>query len=526
MVGDGVDDLVIQHVGGSVGNTVSSNPILGAMANNVNLPFTYNTSANWVHNCWTTHTSGPVAYSNVEVTFVNGINTLNSEIDAFYDFTMRCGILLNGVFYQGKVGSLTEISVSKSWGRGSFTFPTLTSIPANTTFYVTNRRVANDGGVAGSYNVITNTGGITQRQDGIISSTDNTQDFTLGVGVGYGGKNNRVTSGQVSAGGVTGVTKSAGGQNYTAALNLGPWYGPAGEGAKGATIPGSGITGYAPVSGGTYSSSVLFTPGTGHSGANPPFIFVGGVGNAGSGFGTTTAVYGPSIIMGKPASATPSVLLQGDSIMSGYGSADSTGDLNGNYGCYEQRLANGYGCFKIAVPGEAAGGWVSNNTKQLAFVDAMITRGLKISHVIIGLGVNDFLGTIGGSVLTATQGFMTSIATTWKGRGVGKIIMTTIPPYTTSSDGFVTTANQTIGNANYSLAGLVDQYNTAIKANNPVNDGVFDIRTFCQDATVTTKWRVDAFGGSTAFCLGDGIHPSMAVGIPYLTANMTIPTIS
>ncbi len=500
---------------------------LVAVANNSNFPTSFNTSASWVHNAWTTHRSGPVNYTGIEVTFLNGLLSTNSEPNAGYDFVLRCGILLNGTFYQGLCNGSAEATVSRLWGTATFTFAGLT-IPANTTFYVTNRRVASDGGAAGSYDVITNTGGITQRQDGVIAGTDNTKDFTLGVGVAFGARNNRVTNLQVNASGqVTGVTRSSAGQGYSGGLTIAGWYGPAGAGAKGATIPGSGITGYGNSSGGLYTTTSITGGGTLHSSANPPFVFVGGSGTAANGFGTGTATYGPTLIAGVPSAATPSVLGHGDSIMAGYGSVDTLGDLNANSGCYEQTLANQYGFFKLAVSGESAAGWRGNNTKQLAFIDAMIARGLKITHVILGLGVNDFLTNTNTDVVSVTQTNIAAISAIWKGRGVSKVLMTTIPPYNTAvGNNFTTVLNQTIGNINYTLGGRVDSYNTAIIGGTPANDGVIDIRTQCQDSVVTTAWRTDTYGGSTAFCGTDGIHPSMQVGIPYLLLNMTIPPIT
>lgn len=85
-------------------------------ANNCNLPTSYNTSANWVKNCWTTHISGPSGYTQVEATFVNGLVSTNSEQNAYYDFYLRAGLFLNGSFYPFLFNGSNEILVAKEWG--------------------------------------------------------------------------------------------------------------------------------------------------------------------------------------------------------------------------------------------------------------------------------------------------------------------------------------------------------------------------------------------------------------------------
>lgn len=500
------------------------------VANNCNIPTNYNTGANWVQNCWTKHRSGSAGYYAIEAVFINGLISTNSEQNAYYDFTLRAGLLVGGQFYQFLFDGQNEIMVSKNWGivvgRAS------AYIPPNTDFYITNRRVATDNGVAGSYNVITNTGGITARQDGIISGTDASKDFTLGVGVAYGAKaGTPVVNGSGVLTSIP-IDNNNRGTGYTAGVNLALWYGAAGSGQPGSEYTGSGASGYGNVSGGQLSSITLISGGTAHTQSTPPLAFIAGAGNAATGFGTNTAIYGPSLITGIPRRRAPSILLLGDSITTGYGSVDTTGDLNGSFGVYEQALVKrfGAGVHKLAVSGEGASGWIANKTQQLNFIDSQIKRGLRPSHVVIGLGVNDFNANNNSNVISSVQGYINTIANLWRNRGA-KIILTTIPPCNTTSAGsnkFTTIAEQSpalVGGsaANYQAGGRVEQYNSALLAGAIANDGIIDISSYCRDITTTSAWRVDAYGGTTAFCAADGVHPSIGVGIPYLVANMELP---
>ena len=463
---------------------------------------------------------------------MNGLISTNSEQSAYYDFTLRAGVVVNGVFTQLQFNGQTDIVISKNWGIAIG--KASVCIPPNTDFYITNRRVATDNGAAGSYNVITTTGGTTFRQDGIISGTDATKDYTMGVGIAYGAKCGTPV---ISGGLITSipVNSSSAGVGYTAGLNLYMWYGAAGSGQPAAQYSGSGVSGYGNPSGGQLSSITVSAGGTGHNSSNPPLAFVGGAGNATTGFGTNTAAYGPSLITGIPRKKNPSILLIGDSITSGYGSVDAMGDLTASFGVYEQVLVNRLGAnvHKMAVTGESGAGWNANYTQQLNFMDTHIKRGLRPSHVVIALGTNDFLTNSNTNVVSATQTNINNIANLWRARGA-KIILTTVPPNnstTATTNKFTTLAEQSptlVGGsaANFQVGGYVDQYNTALRAGAIVNSGIIDISSYCRDATTPSRWRVDTYGGATAFCATDGTHPSVGVGIPYLVANMTLPSFS
>ena len=439
---------------------------------------------------------------------------------------------MNGVFTQLQFNGQTDVVVSKNWGIA--VGKASVYIPSNTDFFITNRRVATDNGVAGSYNIITTTGGTTFRQDGIISGTDATKDYTMGVGVAYGAKCGTPV---VSSGVITSIPVDASnkGVGYTGGLNLYMWYGAAGSAQPAAQYTGSGVGGYGNPSSGQLSSITLTSGGTRHNLSSPPLAFVGGTGIATTGFGTSTATYGPSLITGIARKKSPSILLIGDSITSGYGSVDAMGDLTASFGVYEQVLVNRLGAsvHKMAVSGESGAGFVATQTQQLNFMDTHIKRGLRPNHVVIALGTNDFLTNNNSNVISVTQGYINSIANLWRARGA-KIILTTVPPNnstSSSSNKFTTLAEQSptlVGGAatNFQVGGRVDQYNSALLAGAIANNGIIDISSYCRDTTTPSRWRVDTYGGATAFCATDGTHPSVGVGIPYLVANMALPSFS
>lgn len=499
------------------------------VANNCRIPVTYSTLTSWVHNCWTKHRMGAGGCTAIQPVFLNGLISTNSEQDAYYDFTLKAGIYYKGKFTPFTFSGATSVSVSKSWGKGVCDALTLTINPGDE-FYITNRRVANDAGAAGSYNVISNTYGATAKQDGIISGTDSTKDHTLGVGLAYGAKCLPTPVINDATGAITSIIKDPNnlGTGYTGGGNLSIWYGPAGSNVPGSQNPGTGVTGYTNPSGGVLSSITVSSGGTLHRSSNPPQCFIGGAGTAATGFGTATQIYGPSAILGTPLYKMPCCLINGDSVSS-TGSVDTTGDLYSNYTFFEQALAaRGVGTMNISVTGESMAGWTANNTRQLAFIDYLRnTLGLTLDNVIVPLGINDFNSNNNSNVITATQTQLATIISTWRTRGA-KVGVVTIPPSTTSSDNWTTLANQTatlVGGAstNYASSGRVEQFNQSLLNGTVDSDFQIDASKWSRaSGSNSGKFRVDIYGGDIA-TTSDGIHYSAGAGIPFLLQNVSIP---
>ena len=524
--------LLTPHLNNLLRNNSSAGLGRVALANNCNIPLqTSGGSGSWVLNNWSTHVSGPAGYNSIQATFCNWYIFGDYEGGSGYTYILRAGIYINKTFYPFYFNGQRDISVP-SFGNG-ITDPLNLYIPPNTKFFITSRRVAADGGAAGSYNVVGSTGGVGQRQDGLIAGTNPALDFTLGQGVAYGARflNDRPnvnTSGSIS--GATPDPNSRGTNYSTGGLSLIVDCGPAGCGQPGALTPGNGsVSGaYATLSG-NLLTGISNGGGSGYSQSNPPRLFAGGSGTAATGFGTPTLNYGPSLITGIPRYKTPSVILHGDSITAGYGSVDAYGDLNGNFGFYEQALANRLGVHKFAVSSSSSAGWLFNDVHTIALLDQHIKYGLKPSHVIIALGTNDFGPNTNYNTVVGAgyiQSRVDIISNIWRARGA-KIYVATVPPRCTTSatsNKWTTVAEQSPYNVNYAPGGSVDQYNTALRnGTGPKNDGIIDGRSLMQDPVTTYAWRTDCYTGGTAFC-ADGTHPSTGVGIPFLTANLQFPS--
>ncbi|MEZ5690285.1 MAG: ubiquitin-activating E1 FCCH domain-containing protein [Rickettsiales bacterium] len=258
-------------------NTNNKNLVIAT--GNLLFPYTFNSSSNWVHNSRTTHKTGNVPLVNPRIYFVNGIVIQNGNSDAYYDFDLNVGIEYNGTFYSAIADNgVTTKTLVKEWGSGVWSVFGLT-IPANTVFHVINRRVASDGGVAGSYNVLTSHMGRRARQDGIVSGTNDTIDYT-GGGYGQGSAGTFSSSGGVIQ---TPATVTGGGQDYSSGLSLGAYYGDAGRGQPAADYQSTPV---AFVTGATGANPIVITTSKAHgysSGQTGTFSDVGGMTELNSG---------------------------------------------------------------------------------------------------------------------------------------------------------------------------------------------------------------------------------------------------
>lgn len=577
---------------------------LAIATNNLSMPYTFNTSANWVHNARTYHRSGPVSYTDIEIWFLNGIKGANSEQDAGYDFDLRAGVELNGTYYPGyhKVGGSRDATIAKEWGIGKLTFPGLT-LPASAVFAVLNRRVASDGGLAGSYDVITNTSGITARGDGIIAGTDDSVDYTTGTSLADGASVRALVSGDftgtvLDTGTFSGFVDEAG-SGYASGLVLSTWYGASGiiqknitgatqanpvvitsadhtlrdgdvikirsvggmtelndneyivsnktddtfelhdlsdtdvDGtgftaytsggnfqaeAPGREYDGVGITGFGTQSAGALASVTISDGGGGHDTSSPPLLFVGG----GGGFGAANqTVYGPVLIMGRPVGAARSYMTLVDSIGAGFSSVDDTGDLNASHGGLEQAIGQSYPVMRFGTASDSLGGFVLNKTKQMALLDEAIAAGLDMTkvHVIVQSGSNDFSN---GDALATVETAAEAAGDEFRNRNAASVSVGTVMPITSSTNAYIDTTNQSTS-GKYVSGGDVDQYNERLRKNtgNVTRDYVYDAAAIMADITEREKIRVDAYGGAPF--VGDGTHPSKAVGVPYQKANLVYP---
>lgn len=171
-------------VGGASAALLGQAAQLVAVANNNVLPHTYSLVTASVHNCRTVHRSGPRGYRNCKAVFLNGIKGQDSEQNAGYDFYLECSKTIGGTYTQGLSGGNDVVQVSRQWGLAVFD---IGDIPANTTFFINNRRVAVDHATR-SANII----GATQANP-VVVTTDAPHSYVNGA--------------EIKISGVTGMTE-------------------------------------------------------------------------------------------------------------------------------------------------------------------------------------------------------------------------------------------------------------------------------------------------------------------------------
>jgi lysophospholipase L1-like esterase len=254
--------------------------------------------------------------------------------------------------------------------------------------------------------------------------------------------------------------------------------------------------GYTNQSGGRMTSIVITNGGAGFS-SQTKCVVVGG-----GGFGIDAAIYAAAMITGVPnVEGLESLLIVGDSIARGYGSTDARGDASGNYGIFERAVGSRYATVSTAIPGNAATAY--KNPASHARMHSIVLP--YVTHAIINLGTNDI--TAGA---TAAQVASANVATATELRRAGiKVSLATLLPRVSGT--YTTLAGQTPV-PGFTAGAATDTYNAWVRSgtNGLVSDwGFVDARTVYRDSTSQNKWRVGPA------LTTDGIHPSLAAGIPF-----------
>jgi lysophospholipase L1-like esterase len=164
-------------------------------------------------------------------------------------------------------------------------------------------------------------------------------------------------------------------------------------------------------------------------------VMSGSIGTAGA------DPYGPSAIVGVTAARQPVVMAFGDSIVAGSGDLPTAGTPGG----YVMRAL-----YNLKIPNQRHG-VPSEQTTYLANVDNFTPQNslpfelvflAGCSHAICEYGINDLNPGLGNQPASVLK---TRWVAAWKmlaSRGV-KVYQTTLLPYSTSTDGWVTVVNQT-----------------------------------------------------------------------------------
>jgi hypothetical protein len=196
----------------------------------------------------------------------------------------------------------------------------------------------------------------------------------------------------------------------------------------------------------------------------------------------------PTAIIGN--TARPSVCIVGDSRAFGY--YDSITGASADVGEVPRIIGPFYAYSNFSVPSVTAANVLTHFTNRLRIM-------AYCSHAIDALGINDLTTGATASALATSR---TSLAALFAIPTIG----TTLPPKTSSTDGWATISNQTIV---YDTAA----FNALVRAGISGEMSIFDV-AFALDPLGLSKWPVSVIPGSTSgsagYATSDGLHESPA----------------
>jgi hypothetical protein len=198
------------------------------------------------------------------------------------------------------------------------------------------------------------------------------------------------------------------------------------------------------------------------------------------------AVYGPCAIIG--ATTKPSVFVVGDSRESAAG-FDIPNSLSA-VGHVARAVSPMCAYIDVSRGGERLAEFVAAHSRRVALAQ-------YCSHAVIHMGINDF--TAGQTSASA----LANLATIIGYFPTIEVWLATIEPVTTSSDGWITGANQTIDATSNSNR---IAFNDAIRAGVAGVAGFFDIADVFESARNSGKWKAPAGVALTS----DGTHETLA----------------
>lgn len=211
-----------------------------------------------------------------------------------------------------------------------------------------------------------------------------------------------------------------------------------------------------------------------------------------------TKNYWSPIVCGQPlGDPTPTVVVVGDSITVGQGSA------NNSFGWWKYGLNNTLPAFAYARAGILAQGIAAAHKRGFPLMQGL-------THAFVMLGAND-----AGRTFDAIQADLLTIWTALAGRGL-KVYGATITPTTTTTDAWATLANQTAKSGE----AVRVQINDWIRTTPAPLTGYVDTADATESARNSGKWKVN---GTANYPTADGLHPSdvmhqaMGAAMPTLT---------
>lgn len=322
-------------------------------------------------------------------------------------------------------------------------------------------------------------------------SSNDGADYTLGGEPGDGA----VGYLNLSNGAIASAVITAGGAGYTGTVNLYA-FDPHNGGHTGVLIGTRTVSGGAVTVGFIGAGSLQNT--TGPWGPATRLVI------APNGSSLTKDAWCASLVTGIPDRPVESMLINGDSIPRGYGAGDMVGDELRNYGPYERAIGSRIGVINFSYPGISVNGFLPFATKHPLCHSAYDPYA---NTVLQQVGTNDIdAGSSGG----AAANLMGNLSAAWRTAASSRIVYSTMPPRTDSTDGWTTAANQT-PRANFGPGGGMEQLNAAIKYRGGSVAGdlpPIDYASVAADPANPYKWRSD--GGAHTH---DGSHPDGAIGL-------------
>lgn len=207
------------------------------------------------------------------------------------------------------------------------------------------------------------------------------------------------------------------------------------------------------------------------------------------------------VILGRPVSKQDTYVFIGDSISGG---AQEAANADGIYGTgyFQRAMSQTDHSQPLASIHFGRGGSFSNYlTGYESYVNPYIAL---CNQAIIMTGTND-INTAPSTPLATLQAKLVAVYTNLNSQGITRITQSLLLPKTTSTDGWSTTANQTVS-AGWGSGELAEQYNNwIISGGSGYLQGYIDT-VDARDTVDPYKWKV---GGATS----DGVHPTTSIHI-------------
>ena len=213
--------------------------------------------------------------------------------------------------------------------------------------------------------------------------------------------------------------------------------------------------------------------------------------------------FNPQAIIGK--TSRPSLYIAGDSRNYG-GTENGPPDLGNDYGEVAHIFGPQYAYINMGVNSATAQQEATQNIVRQQFMK-------YCSHAVNALGINDVTASRTSAQIVADRNTLDAIMASKVQSGV--VIGTTLSPHTTSTDGFITTANQTVV-ANESVR---QAFNTNVRNANGGLTYEHYLLDFdgAIDPAASGKWPVGTYPGLTAgtATTADGLHATQNSSIQF-----------